>query len=196
MANSYTISPGTVVGNQTVTGNEIIQGFLVMAVPAMQAGSPLETVGLPIMAFLNAVSVAHTGTTTEDTQFTTTIPANLLRTNGQLRLWLYVSVAAQGATATTIRVRYGGVVVASFTFATVADRILELVIANQGSAGAQRNGARLDTNNAVPAFSFLSTAVDSTVAQALSVTVQNGTSTDSQTFQSVHGLLTSAAASI
>src|SRR5271156_3253975 len=60
----------------------------------------------------------HTGTTTEDTIYTTTILANTLGTTGVLRGSLGFAALAQGAGVTTVRVRFGGTAFAVFNLAS------------------------------------------------------------------------------
>jgi len=239
--NNYAISPGTVVGNQTVTGVQTVQGDLNVDTATnlpwrfrettnlMRVGQNIDPVSnvqdtpgawswtdefqvvTPLRSFRRAKpggaskqlffsafeliggnSAANTGNTTENLMFSTTIQGGVMQALGQIRISIYINVTAQGGVASTIRVKLGGVAVNTSTWATVADRWMELIIQNLGAQNSQKTSGFVLVNNAAVGVAFGSSAVDTTVDQNLNITLQNGATTDSSNIPTVQAMLTGA----
>jgi len=126
---------------------------------------------------------SHTGTTTEDTIWSKTIRANLLGAYSGLRVRLAYSSSVQGGAAATVRIKFGGTLVVAMSITATGNGFAEIVIGNRAVTNAQD----IDGVYTVPGASTTSVvsssmAVDTTADQAITITVQNGTSTDTQAF--------------
>lgn len=148
------------------------------------AGTVQDTsLGYPV--FVDYTLHNHTGTTTEDTIYSKTIPANTLGANGALRVRVFLTFSVQGAGTTTFRIKFGGITVLSFTVTNNTDaRMIEAELINQNSASVQiEYGYMLDISTGAiqgaQGTSNVNTAADATLA----VTVQSSATTDSQNFQ-------------
>jgi hypothetical protein len=128
----------------------------------------------------NGTVVAHTGTTTEDTIYSVVIPANTLGVDGALIVEVHVQVVAQGAVNTAFRVKLGTGIIAQYLTTVVQSRQIRAVMQNANSAIAQKAWGFSIDNAANLLLSDNTPAVDTTVDQTLSFTIQNGTATDSQ----------------
>jgi hypothetical protein len=129
----------------------------------------------------------HVGTVTEDTIYTIPIRALSLSANGSLRLLLLIQNNVQAAPNTLIRFRFGGVIAGSVAItSTVGSSVnLEFFLGNANATNAQICGL-LVSGTIVPGSSALigqpSPPLDTTLDQNLTVTIQNGTATDSYGF--------------
>lgn len=144
-----------------------------------------RTEALSTGIFTDYVAHNHTGTTTEDTIYTKTIPANTMGANGALRGFLRWSSSSQGATNTTIRIKLGTSVVL-ITFATVDSFFVDFLFANQNAANANVNHfTRVALSTGTVTGGGGATSQDTSVDTTFSITVTNGTSTDAQQFQAM-----------
>lgn len=115
--------------------------------------------------------------TTENTLLTTTIPGGSMGTNGIVRLRFWASLT--GSANKVFRVRYGGSVVGTCTLTTSVLVQTEFYFQNRNSTSSQigqTNSAQSYREQA--SGSFLSTAINSTIDQPLTLTVQKTTGTD------------------
>jgi len=135
--------------------------------------------------------------TTEQTVFTHTIPANLLGTNGTLRLTMIGDYLNNNATSATLTIRikfgattlYADTVDASATSASRRPLILSLLFGNEDATNAQSGGGTIFLGTAAGAttglgdldadeiesttpFACIDSTLDTTAAQDLVVTFQ------------------------
>lgn len=125
---------------------------------------------------------AHTGDVAEDTIYTLALIAGFLGTTGALR----IRVALQSGVTSggfTIRVRLGGVVV--FTTSTaIANQthILDVTLANRGNPAVQVTSGTLFIGLSGAQSATFTTAINTAIAQNLTVSVQSNANGDVQTF--------------
>ncbi len=238
MPNSYTVFPGVILGNVTITGNLTVSGDQVRigaAIPYVRIGKRFsnqamhslnlqfdaatrdDSAATAIGLFNNttgslletdrsntagtiraeaAVSAiltdytdhTHTGTVTEDTIYSKLIPANTLGPNGGLLLRFWILYQVQGATASTLRVKLGGVAMHTLTFTTTGNRLFEVVLTNRNAASSQISRLSVITVDAgtIGGQTPGGGAVDTALDQTLALTIQNGATTDSQQFRDMH----------
>jgi len=136
--------------------------------------------------FSDYTAHSHTGTTTEDTIYSKVIRGGIIGANGGIFGKLYYNASAQGGVNTTVRVKLGGVLVGAFNFVVSAQFWGEFTILNANAQNAQKTVFRVNQlNSGTFAADQQTPAVDTSVDQTLTVTVQNGTSTDTQTFNMI-----------
>lgn len=133
--------------------------------------------------FTAGVQTAHTGTTTEDTIFTAPVRGKTLINNGYLRLQSLVNVTVQGATAGTVRLRFGGVLIGAASITATGAFSIDLLLSENGVTNQQICYMTVLSGTAVVALVRAQIAVDDTVDENLTVTFQSGATTDSQTFE-------------
>jgi hypothetical protein len=135
----------------------------------------------------NAAHV-HTGTVTDDVIDTTVINGNSLGASGLIRATLVFIISAQGAGGNSnVKFKYGGTVVGVYTLVNAAAGFTlraDFTMGNQGVTNSQKNTLAVSgyTGALQTTVSFNTTAIDSTVNQNFTVTVQNFAVGDSQTF--------------
>lgn len=163
---------------------------LITTLPQIQdqlanAAGAFQSESQPTTMFTDYTNHANTGNTTENTLYTKTIRANLLGPNGALRVTVGLHVAVQGVTGTTIRVKLGAT---SYLVATVAaaDAVGEVIVQgyifNQNSASVQAaHGFKYGGAGTTPCGDTAG-AINTAADAVFSVTAQNGTASDSQTF--------------
>lgn len=144
------------------------------------AGNPMD-VAARLNLLTDPAQHAHTGTVTEDTIYTKLIRGGIIGANGVLELHVQLRTTVQGATATLVRVNANGlfqITAASFTTVTNSDILVRLI--NQNSVALQHVYARNIASGANPLIADIARAIDFSVDQTITVTIQNGTSTDNQ----------------
>ncbi len=126
----------------------------------------------------DGTSVGNTGNTVENTVKSKFLPGGSLGAHGVLVLDTIFSANAQGGVATTFRVRFGGVVAASFTRAVISAIEFRVLLLNNGATGNQE--AYMVVTDSLASFAGAAAAlvVDTTVGQNLTVTIQNGAAAD------------------
>ncbi len=160
------------------------------------AGGTLLTTPVDRTIAQDGTVVGNTGNVTENTTRSKVIPANTLGADGALIIeWLLIPVA-QGATATTFRLKLGGVLLTQFTKATAAQTVVRLMLNNLNATNSQRVLAVNIDINAVVGLTNFNQAIDTTVDQTLTSTIQNGAATDNWNDNGwkVHGVVGRAAA--
>lgn len=135
-------------------------------------------------AFATTGPGAYTGDTTEQ-GVTTSLPANAMGSNGQLRVWTNWSYT-NSANNKTLRVRFSGssgTALANLVVTTTASVSHYVLIANSGSTAAQV----ASTNTATPFNAFTSNVqtatIDTTAATSLFQSVQKANATDNATIE-------------
>lgn len=124
----------------------------------------------------------HTGTTTEDTIYSKTIPANLLGTNGALLVRLFINAQVQGAGSTAPRLYLGTTLVGLGLIAAVGGYEAKVWIGNRNAANVQAVMRRMDQVATLPDIVFTTLAEDTTADRSLQIRVQNANATDRQQF--------------
>jgi hypothetical protein len=139
---------------------------------------------------LLADSTAHvqTGTTTEDTIYTANVPANYLGTNGAIKGIFEVSPTVNGGAGPTLRIRFGGTLLFTTFIPNGYTGAISFgfTLGNRGATNSQVLSATFlftlppsPNNNGV---SVGTSAIDTTLAQTLTITMQSVAIGDSQTF--------------
>lgn len=137
----------------------------------------------PLVILKDSSLHVHTGDVTEDTIYTAVVTAGQLGTNGVIRGYISFGETARGVTAPTIRVRFGGQLIAVQvpTVAPPNTNILTFEMGNRGVTNSQFNiGVFFQNTGSVPVGQ--NSTVDTTLVQNLTVTMQNVQPGDSQNF--------------
>jgi hypothetical protein len=134
-----------------------------------------------ILAQQNTQVVAPTDTTNESTLFSFTLPGGLLGPNDSLRIGAHMS-CDNNANSKILRVRFGGsIALSSGTVTTAAYSHMNVIIANRNSRTAQTT--RMSYSYAGANGGPL--AINTTVDQLITVTIQKGVATDNAALESV-----------
>ncbi len=94
---------------------------------------------LPVIWGWTGVTVNVTGTTAETTVFSVSIRGGFLGVNGGLKFWWAPVASAQGAVATTLRVKLGATTFFSAATTTVDSWLIHGAIINQNNASSQKS---------------------------------------------------------
>lgn len=195
--------PANVIGGGTVdpTPNAISTQEFVWNGTTARALGPLMSGGaiyLPTFGgvtynqvlYKNSGPIIHTGTTTADTIFTTTLPA--LTANSIVRVTVSWKPTVQGALAADVRVNLGGTNVSNASFNNAGgytgSGIQNIVtISNLGSVSSQATDSVFSYSQNITTGQIVTSpsntaAVNTGVPVTLTVTSQNGANSDSQTF--------------
>ncbi len=112
----------------------------------------------------SAVAVSHTGSTSETTLATVSVPAGAIGANGALRVtmvWSYTN----SANAKTARMRLGGTSFLVFNATTTSSARIEHQIHNVNSEGAQKGWVNNGTAFGSSTGTIVTASIDTTVAQ-------------------------------
>ncbi|QDV34903.1 hypothetical protein [Tautonia plasticadhaerens] len=133
----------------------------------------------------SAVSASITGTLTETTLATVTVPANVLGTNGQLAItsgWSHTN----SANTKTLRVRYdgaGGTAFSSFALTTAATSRVYTTIQNRNATNSQ-GGVGGGVTFGTSSSTAVTASVDTTAATTLALTGQLSNTGETITLES------------
>jgi hypothetical protein len=146
--------------------------------------SPAPFTGFALIA-KSGVTSAVTGTASETTLATITIPPNTLGANGQIKINAYWS-ATVSANTKTIRARLGGLagsIIMSEAYAnlTAANIWSSSLLFDQNATNAQTTASEFSRGDGLVTTVFLTTAVDMTQSQSLVLTGQLVTTTENVT---------------
>jgi hypothetical protein len=139
---------------------------------------------LPTVIYTRYSNIPHTGTTTEDTIDTATIRPIFMGPDGGLHLRFHVNHSTQGGTVTTVRVKFGGTLMGSYTVAAPQLIRCEVTIYNRSSQSAQIVTFDRWSSVLAPSPSELQTSVITANVNDITVTVQNGVVGDVQSWRS------------
>lgn len=129
----------------------------------------------------SAIPASVTGTTSEATLATISIPAGRMGPNGRLRVWALVS-ATNNANAKTLNIRLDGTLMnAGQSLANAASFQGMSVISNRGATNSQISNGSLAFSNT--SATNVATAIDTTQTQSLTITGTLGTSSDTLTLE-------------
>lgn len=134
----------------------------------------------------SAVASSVTGTTTETTLATITIPAGVMGTNGQLwimTLWSNTS----NANNKTLRVRFSGIAGTQYLLSTATTGVgsqIPLFIRNRNSASSQIGGNSSSATFGHTASAAVTSAVDTSLATTLVISGQLANAGDTLTLES------------
>lgn len=138
----------------------------------------------PTAIFTDYTAHDHTGTVTVDTIYSKIIRGGLLGANGGLRWRCMMSTVAQGATNTVVSFNLGATLIVNWPFTALQDLAFDVYLANTGALNAQwRHGLTINMSTGAQNPNSGAHAVDTSVDQTFSVTVQNGAATDHQVFR-------------
>lgn len=156
--------PGTVsVGGLYVDGNA---GTAIFGVTSVLAAS--------------AVAVSHTGSTTETTLATISVPANAMRANGILRITLQWGKTGTAGTWQP-RIKFNGTTYydggGTYTGTNLSAR-QQIQIANRNATNSQVGTSNLQTNFSQNTDAVVTSAHDTTTALNLTITIQLGSAAD------------------
>lgn len=121
-------------------------------------------------------------TTVETAVWTYNLPANSLSTNKAVRVWFYGALQLTGTDSVTFRLNYGGTTIGSCTISTeyAATRGLLLIGVLRANAATNAQRGMLWADGLTPTLA--TSAVDSTAAQNIIMTVQFGGAATTKNF--------------
>jgi hypothetical protein len=130
---------------------------------------------------ISGATVTAPADTSENTLATITVPANLLGSNGALRLT--ADVAVSGGSGKTLRVRFGGTQVVSLGPPTSANVSFVCTVQNKNSTSAQEAYAPTFFDGGTPpsGIGAGSSSIDTTASTTLTVTAQKVSGADTVT---------------
>lgn len=164
-----------------------IVALAALALACVSPAALAQSISTPANAGVSVIAksgtaVSVTGTTTETTLATITIPANTLGPNGQIEIWTLWS-NTNNANTKTPRIRFGGQSIANQPVTATNSLQMYARLANRGltnSQVAQPLGfSGLGANAAV-----VTTAIDTTQDVALTINGTLGVSSDTLTLES------------
>ncbi len=126
-------------------------------------------------------SLVNTGNVTENTIYTKVLNGNTLQSHGALVVQTLLVGTVQGGVATTFRLKLGASVLFAPTSAAVKTILLRMWLLNQAVTNAQRAVLEQWESTGFVGVTQNTFAVDTTVNQALALTIQNGAAADSWT---------------
>jgi hypothetical protein len=118
------------------------------------------------------------GGNVEATLYSKLIRGGIIGNNGIVLLRFAINPSVQGGVATTVRVKLGAVTLWSYTYAALTTSFGELFFCNENAAATNHTVARSLVAAAPSAVTVANAGVDTSVDQALAVTVQGGAGTD------------------
>lgn len=122
-----------------------------------------------------------TGTTTETTfpNGTYTVPGGYLRAGRCLRIDFLIDSIVQGAVASTLRVKFGGVTLHTIGSTSVSDKIYDGRLLSINDTSQIYRGTLTFINGASGSGAVGAGGIDTTIDQLLEITLQPGAATDS-----------------
>lgn len=136
----------------------------------------------PLALFTDYTAHAHTGTVTEDTIYSKLIRGGMIGANGGLLIRMGANVTAQGAGSTTVRIKLGGTALTLTGITATGTHHWDLAVCNRNAQNSQVTELVVIVSTSVLATAQGTGAIDTSVDQTLSVTVQNANAADAQTF--------------
>lgn len=136
----------------------------------------------PVILAQSATAQSVTGTTTETTLATITIPGGMMGANGKLRVSALFSMT-NNANNKTPRIRLGGSETLAAPFASASAISLARTIANRGATNSQLSEPGTSTGFGTAGSAVVTTAVDTSVDQSLTITGQLAVGTDTLTLE-------------
>lgn len=131
----------------------------------------------------SAAAITHTGTTSETTLATITIPAGAMGPNGRIEidvLWSYPS----SANSKTFRQKFGATTITTSVVSTGLALRTSALVANRGATNSQVASPNFAASfGASPSVGVTTSAIDTTAAVNITLTAQLGVSTDTVTLE-------------
>jgi hypothetical protein len=149
------------------------------------AGAAMDT-AVPQTIFADYTNHTNTGNTTENTIYSKLVRANLLGSNGALRLTVNYAASVQGATPSTIRVKIGPTIIATFSIPAADNGLVSCMTAIIGEANATNAQTTISTKSVsgiAPSLGLQNTGISMTGDVTLTVTIQSGANSDQQDFK-------------
>jgi hypothetical protein len=179
-ASAVAITGGAVTG---ITDLAVADG----GTGASTAQAAAANLAVPYVLAQSAVAASVTGTTTETTLATITIPANALGANGRVRVTTVWSRNASGTGSNTPRVRFSGASGTIYHNAALSTANLgmkaQAEIANRGATNSQVGGPS-GTPFGAAALGPVTSAVDTTASTTVVLTGQLANTGDTLTLES------------
>lgn len=138
---------------------------------AVNDGADTITIGSTIVLAQSAVAQSVTGTTTETTLATITVPANAMGANGRIEIttmWSYTN----SANNKTLKVKFGGTTLQNITATTTASLQVAMMIANRNAANSQVASPNSSTGSGATTNAVQTAAIDTTAAVTILLTAQ------------------------
>jgi hypothetical protein len=133
----------------------------------------------------SAVAVPLTGTTSETTLATITIPAAAMGANGRVVVKMLAGAVANTSTS-TLKAKFGGTTYQALTIAANSGQPTELVIGNRGVTNSQIGNS---STGFVAASAVVTSAVDTTASVDIVITGQLITAGDTLRIESYQVIL-------
>lgn len=152
----------------------------------VKAGGGSKDSSLSTTIFTDYTTHTHTGDTTADTIYTTTVPGGVLGNNGGVRLRFRFQPTVQGATASTLRILWGGLAVTLVSIISTNathNFCVDMLLGNSNSASAQNQSTEVTIDGSSPTVYMTSPGVNTANDQSIAITMQNGSSSDTQVFE-------------
>lgn len=151
-----------------------------------QTGNLLQTPSIGTLFGYQHTAVAHTGNTNETTLFSVVIPGGTLRPNGVLEVTTLFTLNTT-ANVKTIRVKFGGVTFLQLAQTTVPCWQQKLIIRNRNAENSQVAAAQSQIYSyGYSTDPVLTSTIDTSVDQTLTVSGQLAVATDTITLESVY----------
>lgn len=152
------------------------------------AGKAFPKDGKWRMLYQSSVARTHTGSTTETTVLTLSdiIPAHAMGANGRLRITTLWSASVNDASVKTGRVKLAGMTIDSAVLTSFLAQRKQLELGNVNSEAAQiATGISHAQTFGQSGGAVAQYTLDTTLAMAVTVTIQNGSAADSVTLRSI-----------
>lgn len=142
--------------------------------------------GVPFVIAQSYAAVSGAADTVENTLATITVPANAIGANGSIRLRLAFT-NTNNANIKTMRVRFSGAagtIIVSRDMASAGAWDFDLIMANRNATNSQvTRGYGLNSVGSVGVPTIAASAIDTTAATTLVVTIQKATAGDTVTLE-------------
>ncbi len=144
----------------------------------------------------DGTAVTVTGTVAETTTRSKVIPGNTLGADGALLVELNMHAVTQGGVSTVVRVKLGGIIVGQAGHTATGQYRIFFELWNANATNAQEGWFWELKDNSFPGGARIVAALDTTLDQTLSVTIQPGAATDNWVDRGwkVHGFAASGSA--
>lgn len=172
------VAPGAATGSGLTMATARLLGRTTASSGAIEeisvgAGLTLSSGSLAsnVIIAQSAVSASITGTLTETTLATITVPANAMGANGRIEIHTMWSTT-NSANNKTLRVKFGGTTFQTITMTTNASIQVPMVIANRNATNSQVASPNSSTGSGATTNAVQTSAIDTTAAVTILLTGQ------------------------
>jgi hypothetical protein len=138
----------------------------------------------PTVAFKDNTLHVHTGTATEDVVHTIPVAANSMGVGGVVRCTFSLNFGVFSASP-VIRIRFGGTLLVTYIVPGTGVIVCSFFLGNRGAANSQIMNAVFDNGGSATNVFTSTSALDTTLGQNITITMQNNAPTDSQNFNQI-----------